>query len=104
MAVIEAIEEESLIEKAVQMGQYTRQKLQALKPRHTVIDHVRGVGLMIGIQLTVPGAAFVNECLERGLRINCTHESVIRFMPPMIVTAEQIDQAVDIFDSVLGQA
>ncbi len=104
VAVIEAIEEEGLIEKAVQMGQYARQKLEALKSKHTVIDHVRGVGLMIGIQLTVPGAALVNECLERGLRINCTHESVVRFMPPMIVTAEQIDQAVDIFDSVLGQA
>ncbi len=102
VAVIEAIEEEGLIAKTVEMGQYTQQKLEALKDKHSVIDHVRGAGLMIGLQLTVPGAGIVSECLERGLRINCTHDTVIRFMPPMIVTKEQIDQAVDIFDTVLG--
>ena len=102
VAVIEAIEEEGLIAKTVEMGQYTQQKLEALKDKHSVIDHVRGAGLMIGLQLTVPGAGIVSECLERGLRINCTHDTVIRFMPPMTVTQEQIDQAVDIFDTVLG--
>jgi acetylornithine/succinyldiaminopimelate/putrescine aminotransferase len=58
---------------------------------------------MIGIQLTRPGAQIVSTCLERGLRINCTHDTVIRFMPPMIVTREQIDEAVGIFDSVLSE-
>jgi acetylornithine/succinyldiaminopimelate/putrescine aminotransferase len=58
---------------------------------------------MIGIQLTGPGAQIVSKCLEKGLRINCTHDTVIRFMPPMIVTKAQIDEAVGILESVLSE-
>jgi acetylornithine/N-succinyldiaminopimelate aminotransferase len=103
VATIEAIEEGNLLQQAVEMGQYAQEKLRALKAKHSVIDHVRGIGLMIGIQLTTPGAQIVAKCLEKGLRINCTHDTVIRFMPPMIVTKEQIDEAVGIFDSVLTE-
>ncbi len=103
IATIEAIEEGNLLRQAAEMGQYAQDKLRALKDKHSVIDHVRGIGLMIGIQLTRPGAQIVATCLERGLRINCTHDTVIRFMPPMIVTKEQIDEAVEIFDAVLTE-
>ncbi len=103
IGTIEAIEEGHLIENTIKMGQYAQDKLTRLKSKHSIIDHVRGKGLMIGIQLTGPGAALVAKCLDKGLRINCTHDTVIRFMPPMIVTAEQIDQAIDIFDSVLSE-
>ncbi len=103
IATIEAIEEDHLLENTVKMGEYAQNKLRRLKDKHSIIDHVRGKGLMIGIQLTGPGSAIVAKCLEKGLRINCTHDTVIRFMPPMIVTAEQIDQAIDIFDSVLSE-
>ena len=59
---------------------------------------------MVGVQLTGPGAAIVDRCLERGLRINCTHETVIRFMPPMIATEEQIDCAIEILAAVLEES
>ncbi|MGD9110390.1 MAG: aspartate aminotransferase family protein [Phycisphaerales bacterium] len=104
IAAIEAIEEEGLLENAQQLGQYTMQKLNDLKSKHPVIDHVRGVGLMLGVQLTKPGSAIVNKCLEKGLRINCTHETVIRFMPPMIATTEHIDKAVSILDEALSES
>ena len=103
IAVIEAIEEEGLLENAVRMGEYTQDKLKGLKEKHFIIDHVRGVGLMIGVQLTGPCSEIVNKCLEKGLRINCTQGTVLRFMPPMIVTAEQIDQAIEILDSALSE-
>jgi acetylornithine/N-succinyldiaminopimelate aminotransferase len=103
VATIEAIEEDHLLEHAVEMGQYAQDRLRSLQEKHAAIDHVRGIGLMVGIQLTRPGAALVARSLEKGLRINCTHDTVIRFMPPMIVTKEQIAQAVDIFDSVLSE-
>jgi acetylornithine/N-succinyldiaminopimelate aminotransferase len=103
IATLEAIGEGNLLQHAARMGQYAQDRLRALKDKHSIIDHVRGIGLMIGIQLTRPGAQIVATCLERGLRINCTHDTVIRFMPPMIVTKEQIDQAVEIFDSVLAE-
>jgi acetylornithine/N-succinyldiaminopimelate aminotransferase len=103
VAVMKVIEEDNLLENAGRMGQYIQDKLNQLKQKHFIIDHVRGVGLMIGVQLTSPGGEIVNRCLEKGLRINCTQGTVLRFMPPMIVTAEQIDQAVDILDSVLTE-
>jgi len=103
VATIEAIEESHLLQHAAEMGQYAQERLRSLKEKHSVIDHVRGIGLMIGIQLTRPGAEIVAKCLDKGLRINCTHDTVIRFMPPMIVTKEQIDEAVGIFDSVLSE-
>lgn len=104
VAVIEAIEEDNLLQNAAGLGQYTKEKLGQLKQKHFIIDHVRGVGLMIGVQLTSPGAEIVDKCLEKGLRINCTNESVLRFMPPMIVTKREIDQAIDILDSVLTES
>jgi acetylornithine/N-succinyldiaminopimelate aminotransferase len=103
VATIEAIEQENLIENAVKVGEYAQEKLRQLKQKHYIIDHVRGVGLMIGVQLTAPGAEIVNKCLEKGLRINCTSETVLRFMPPMIVTKQQIDQAIEILDNVLSE-
>jgi acetylornithine/N-succinyldiaminopimelate aminotransferase len=101
VAVIEAIEQENLLQNAAELGQYIQDKLEQLKQKHSVIDSVRGIGLMIGVQLNGPGNEIVNKCLEKNLRINCTHNTVLRFMPPMIATKEQIDQAIEILDSVL---
>ena len=104
VAVIEAIEEENLLENANRLGKYTMEKLEQLKQKHSIIDSVRGVGMMIGVQLNGPGAEIVNKCLENGLRINCTQGTVLRFMLPMIVTQGQIDQAIEIFDNVLSES
>ncbi|MHC4239034.1 MAG: acetylornithine/succinylornithine family transaminase [Planctomycetota bacterium] len=104
VAVIEAIEEQNLMENAVQLGQYTKEKLEQLKQKHSIIDSVRGAGLMIGVQLTSSGSDIVDKCLDRGLRINCTQGTVIRFMVPMIATREQVDKAIEIFDSVLSES
>jgi len=104
VAVIEAIEEENLLENAAELGEYAKENLSKLVEKYHIIDHVRGVGLMIGVQLTGPGAKIVEACLEKGLRINCTHDTVIRFMLPMIVTKEQIDKAIEIFDGVLAES
>lgn len=103
IAVIEAIEEEGLLQNAIEVGGYAQRKLLALKERFSIIEGVRGEGLMVGVQLTVPGAEIVDRCLERGLRINCTHETVLRFMPPMIATEAQIDSAIEILTGVLEE-
>jgi acetylornithine/succinyldiaminopimelate/putrescine aminotransferase len=103
IAVVEAIEEDNLIENAVKMGEYAKHKLEQLGEKYDIIKEVRGKGLMIGVQLSSPGAAIVDNCLARGLRINCTNNTVLRFMPAMIVTKEQIDEAINILDSVMGE-
>jgi len=104
IAVIEAIEEENLLENAVQLGEYTKDKLEQLKQKHFIIDSVRGIGLMLGVQLTSSGTEIADKCLDAGLRINCTQNTVLRFMPPMIATRSQIDQAIDILDTVLVES
>jgi acetylornithine/N-succinyldiaminopimelate aminotransferase len=103
VAVIEAIEEENLLQNAAELGQYIKDKLEKLKQKHSIIESVRSVGLMVGIQLNTSGTEIVNKCLEKGLRINCTQGTVLRFMPPMIATKDQIDQAVEILDTVLKE-
>jgi acetylornithine/N-succinyldiaminopimelate aminotransferase len=104
VAVIEAIEQENLLENAVQLGQYTKEKLEQLKQKHFIIDSVRGVGLMIGVQLTSSGVQIADKCLDKGLRINCTQDTVLRFMVPMIATRNHIDKAIEIFDAVLTES
>ncbi|MBL7214593.1 MAG: aspartate aminotransferase family protein [Phycisphaerae bacterium] len=103
IAVIEAIEEDNLLDNANKMGQYTRKKLEQLKEKYPIIDHIRGKGLMLGIQLTMPGGSIVSRCLEKGLRINCTQDTVLRFMPSMTVSKDEIDRAITILDEVLGE-
>ena len=102
IAVIEAIEEDNLLQNAVDIGQYAQEKLNLLVDKYDIIDHVRGVGLMIGVQLKTNGSDIVSNCLENGLRINCTSETVLRFMPAMITTKSQIDDAIEILDNVLS--
>jgi acetylornithine/N-succinyldiaminopimelate aminotransferase len=101
IATIEAIEEEKLIDNAVQMGKYAVEKLTELKQKFPIISGLRGKGLMIGIQLTSPGADIVSKCLEKRLRINCTQGNVLRFMPSMTIGKEEIDQAITILREVL---
>jgi len=103
IATIEAIEEEKLLDNANKMGDYAADKLNELKAKHSIIDHVRGKGLMLGIQLKSGGAEIVSKCLETGLRINCTQDTVLRFMPAMNVASDQIDEAVKILDNVMSK-
>ncbi len=103
IAAFEAIEEENLLENTVEMGAYVSQLLNRLKEKHTCIDEIRGTGLMIGVELNEPGSEIVNKCWENGLRINCTQDTVIRFMPAMNVTAKMLDKAVDILDKAITE-
>lgn len=103
IATIEAIEQEGLLDNTIKMGEYTCQKLSEMQTRHACIKEIRGKGLMLGIILDRPGADLVAACWEKGVRINCTQGNVLRFMPPMIVTQSEIDQAVGILDTVMEE-
>ncbi len=100
VAVFETIEEDNLLAAAKSIGNHAVEKLNELAAGCNIIDHVRGIGLMIGIQLTSEGAPIVAKCQELGMRINCTHGNILRFMPAMITTEAQIDEAV----AILGKA
>jgi predicted acetylornithine/succinylornithine family transaminase len=85
-------------------GAYFRSKLQELAQKYAFIREVRGEGLMIGVQLDIPGKQMVNDALADGLLINCTHDTVLRFLPPYIATEKEIDRAVGILKRVFKLA
>jgi acetylornithine/succinyldiaminopimelate/putrescine aminotransferase len=68
--------------------------LNELARKHGFVKEVRGFGLMLGMELTIPGKQIVLDAMAEGLLINCTHETVLRFLPPYIVTEKDVDQVV----------
>jgi acetylornithine/N-succinyldiaminopimelate aminotransferase len=87
-----------------QMGRYFRAKLEELQKQFAFIREVRGQGLMVGVELAFPGKQLVLDALDQGLLMNCTHENVLRFLPPYIVTEKEIDRAVSILKRVFKLA
>ncbi len=93
--------EEKIPQKATEAGHYLRQKLQSLCLRHDCIVDIRGMGLLIGMELTFDGGPIVEECLKKGYVINCIQGRVLRFIPPLIIEKAQIDGLIDCLDSAL---
>jgi predicted acetylornithine/succinylornithine family transaminase len=81
-------------------GEYFRRKLETLARKHKFIREIRVHGLMIGIELDRSGKDLVTEAMKEGLLINCTHDVVIRFLPPFIITEREIDRAVRILGRI----
>ena len=76
------------------VGGYFREGLSELQRRHSFIKEVRGFGLMIGLELDIPGKQFVLDGMAEGLLFNCTHDTVLRFLPPYIITEQEVDRAL----------
>jgi acetylornithine/N-succinyldiaminopimelate aminotransferase len=83
------------------ISDYLRKKLEVLKNKYSIIKEVRGVGLILGIDLTINGKDIVNYCLEKRLIINCTHDTVLRMLPPLIITKKDVDCAMKILEEAL---
>jgi acetylornithine/N-succinyldiaminopimelate aminotransferase len=104
IAVFEAIDKEGLLKNATNMGKYAMEKLLILAqrfPQH--IKEIRGSGLMIGIELHKEGSKLVRMCLDKGLILNCTHEKVIRFLPPLSVNKAQLDLGLAVLQEALKE-
>jgi acetylornithine/N-succinyldiaminopimelate aminotransferase len=102
LAVLKAIQKEKLLANTQKMGDYLFIKLNALKNKYPVIKEVRGIGLMAGVELNIADKTIIENCIEKGLLINCTHEKVLRLMPALNTTKKEIDQAIAILDSVFS--
>jgi predicted acetylornithine/succinylornithine family transaminase len=100
IAVLTELLDNNLLEHIRKVSIYLKKKLNELKNKYKTIKDVRGLGLMLGIELTIPAGEIVTECREKGLLLATAGSSVIRFVPPLIVTEEDIDKAVIILDSV----
>ncbi|HUI77952.1 MAG TPA: aspartate aminotransferase family protein [Bryobacteraceae bacterium] len=95
---------DELLPSIQKMGAYFADKLNDLARKHSFVKEVRGYGLMLGMELTIPGKQIVLDAIPAGLLINCTHDTVLRFLPPYIATEKEVDQAVRILGKLLTKA
>jgi acetylornithine aminotransferase/acetylornithine/N-succinyldiaminopimelate aminotransferase len=86
-----------------EVGGYFHEQLEQLKARHGSIREVRGMGLMLGVELDSAAAAkgVVSILLQNKILINRTHETVLRFLPPYIIREKHVDQVIRVLDSAL---
>jgi len=100
LATLEIIEKEKLAEKAKILGAYFLEKLNRLKS--SKIREVRGLGLMIGIELKEKAGRYVQALMEKGVIVLLAGSTVIRLLPPLVISKEEIDIVVDAIETVLG--
>jgi acetylornithine/N-succinyldiaminopimelate aminotransferase len=105
LAVLDVIEEEGLMENAACVGGHFLRSLEALRREHpSLIKEVRGSGLMVGVELAVPRAKDVHKGLmERGIVANAIGDTVLRFVPPLIVTEHDCDRVVAALSAALNE-
>ena len=92
-----------LMSRVREIGAYFEARLQELIARHEFVKKTRGKGLMLGLELSVPGAVFINRAQEQGLLLNCTAGNILRFLPPYTIEHVHVDDAIGILDDVLSQ-
>lgn len=102
LAVCRILVEDNIIEHGRKMGEYFKDKLLWLEQRHECIEDVRGMGLLLGMKLNIDGGAVVNQCLDNGYIINCIQDAILRFIPPLVITEEEIDGLVGCLDKIIG--
>ncbi|HLY17238.1 MAG TPA: aspartate aminotransferase family protein [Bryobacteraceae bacterium] len=94
---------ETLLPSIQQVGGYFHLMLNELARKHSFIKEVRGFGLMIGVDMEIPGKQMVLDAMADGLLINCTHDTVLRFLPPYIVTERDVDAAVKVLAKIFAR-
>jgi acetylornithine/N-succinyldiaminopimelate aminotransferase len=94
---------DELLPSIERVGGYFHVSLNEVARKHSVIREVRGFGLMLGVELEVPGKQLVLDAISKGLLLNCTHDTVLRFLPPYIATEKDVDQAVKIVAKLIAK-
>jgi len=103
LEVFKIIQQEQLLERARTMGDYLLSQLTQLKKKFRFIKEVRGVGLMTGMDLRIDSFPIFLKALEKGLIINSTHQTVLRIMPALNVSKQELDQGLEMLTEVLSQ-
>ncbi|MGZ7095419.1 MAG: acetylornithine/succinylornithine family transaminase [Methanobacterium sp.] len=101
IAAINAIIDESMVIKAKENGGYLKYKLEEQAKLYGIVEEVRGVGLMLGMELSINCGEIVNEVREQGVLINCTADTVLRLLPPLIIDKGQIDTVTCVLETIL---
>jgi acetylornithine aminotransferase/acetylornithine/N-succinyldiaminopimelate aminotransferase len=91
LASLKTLTKKGFLKKTSSTGDYFLEQLHGLRKKFSIIREVRGIGLMLAIELDRPGAEVVTNCMKEGLLINCIQQNIIRFLPPLIITRKEID-------------
>jgi len=102
-AVLSSILKDGWIDHAGRVGSYFKARLEKLAEKYGFIKEIRGLGLIIGVEMDRPVAPVVNACLKEGVLIISAQEKVLRFLPPLIVGREEIDSLIKTLDKVMGE-
>lgn len=101
--VFSILTEGRLLEESRRVGEYLHKGLMDCKDRIPLIHAVRGLGLLQGLELTIDGKAVIQDCLARRILLNCTMDRVLRIMPPLIITQQDIDRLLEVLSQVLNK-
>jgi acetylornithine/N-succinyldiaminopimelate aminotransferase len=99
LAAIKVIEAEKLVARSKELGEYFRDAVGI--GSYPIVKELRGKGLMIAIELTKPCAEIVADALERGILINCTSNNVIRLVPPLVISKEELDEVISVLREII---
>lgn len=104
LEALSIIEDEKLLDNVRARGAEIRAGLEKIATRFDFIREVRGEGLILGVDLSIEGTPFVEEALRRGLLMNCTHEHILRLLPPFILRAKDVTEFLKKFETILAKA
>ncbi|MGD0449883.1 MAG: aspartate aminotransferase family protein [Candidatus Bathyarchaeia archaeon] len=102
-AALDALIEENLTEHAAEMGKYFKTGLEALMSKHKIVKEVRGLGLMLGMELRFDVHNTIQKAADRGVLVLDAGRTVVRLLPPLVINKKQIDRAINVLDEVLGE-
>ncbi len=100
LAVAETFDKEGIVQKGKDAGDYLKTQLENLKEKFEIVEDVRGKGLLLGMKIKKEGASIVNKCLEKGYLINCIQGNILRFIPPLIISKNEIDGLIKCLSEV----
>jgi predicted acetylornithine/succinylornithine family transaminase len=95
---------DELLPNVIHIGGYFRMRLNELAKKHSFVKEIRGFGLMLGIELAIPGNQIVLDAMEEGVLLNCTHDFVLRMLPPYILAEQDVDRAMTVLKRVFKKA
>ncbi|QDU45170.1 Acetylornithine aminotransferase [Symmachiella dynata] len=103
LATVETIENENLLDNVTEMSARFQSHFEALQEELPIIRELRVRGMMIGVDLTIPAGPAVGKCMQRGVLVNATHDTVVRLLPALNVTARQVDEGCEVIADVLRE-
>lgn len=103
LETLKTIADSDFLRSVGQKGEYFLRRLKELQAKYDVVKDVRGRGLILAMELDRPAKSIVDKCLERGAVINCVQDTILRFLPPLVITLEDIDWLIDQLDEILKE-